>query len=805
MPIRPHLLHLLAASLVAFLTACSSGSNSSGPPAGDDPPDPDPLSLEGFVVDPNITTINVSWATSVPTTGAVEWGETALLGNRIENSAMTDMHMVVIPNLEPDTVYYVRVESVGADGQSVDAGPLSTLTLIPTGFASSDFNQPNLEQGTFTFVDPAGQAQLALEGSGSGQAFLRLSVPAGVSYQPWLTNGAARVTQDVADEDIALQASFIGALDVNGTGHGLTFEEANDTFLRFDFAYNQDRVQLFAATFRDGAQVNIFTENLFDGPRAAGEPLDLRVTRSGDTWTQEWSDNGSTWQTGAVFNFPLALQNAGLFVANSGNPPVAHEMLVDYVFQLGSEISPEDGGTPNDALPPLLYRSETQAAGSTSIRTTWFTDELASGEVRFGLDTTYSGGTVPVTSLAHSHSIVIPDLLPGTEYHFQIIATDPSGQSSTSSDLVESTLDEGQLGSPTLTFWTGLPNADGVQVHSFGQNGDPQAQVNVLGVVDDDDELNLVDSLTLQFRLNNGPLVDIPIGNDRNLTFDPWRLANEGDFNIELFTSELASVPLIAGVHRNELEIRAIDDDGNLAVVTSFVDYTPGVDWPLPTTVSWADVNNLHQGDVGQIAQVVDGDWFVDEAFSSQPLLRLEPDALGYDRLVAIGQSTGPNAWTDYEARTQLTPLALDPLGFTTGTGSFAIGFIMRWCGHTADGPFPAPLHNIYPFGGGFFFRWFPTRERWQFWQNENEQITGLSGNDLSLGVCYEFRLRVETLPSGGSRYRMRLWPTSTPEPDQWTFDETTSGLNDHPSGSFLLVAHHVDVLIGDVTIVPLP
>lgn len=792
-------LYALVGLTLALSTACSSGGSTEGGPGVE------PLTLEGLVIEPGVTGLNVSWATSQPTTALVEFGTTVLPDQSVTVGTSTDVHSVAIGGLDPMTVYYVRVTCEAADGQIVDDGPTSAMTLALGSFASADFNQPNLQLDTFTFVDPAGQATLALEGAGSGDASVRLGVPAGVAYEPWITNGAARLAQAVEDEDMVLTASFVGPLSVNGTGHGIYFQEAPNAFLRFDFAYNNDEVQLFAASFRNGSLQEMVSSQISSGPHPAGQPLFMRVSREGDNWNQQWSNDGSTWIQGANFDFVATLETAGLFVANSGNPAVAHEMVSDYVFLQGSEISPEDAGVVTDNLPPLLYRSTTQTLDSSTVRVDWFTDELAGGELRWGLDSNLADGTTPITDLEHSHSVQVTGLAANTTYFFQVVSSDAGGLLTTSPVLTATTLADGQTGAPQMEFWTGTPDGNGVPVMRFGENGDPQDQVNILGVVTDSDEDRIVDSVTLYYRLNGGTWTNLRLGDDRLLSYVPWRLANEGDFNLELFPGELTVVPAVGGVHRNTVEFMVEDDDSNMVFYDAFVDYTAGVDWALPAAAVWDDVNTLHGGDFAPVAQIVDGDWYVDNDPALGAVLRPQPDSLGYDRLIAIGEGTGAGAWTDYEATTTLKVLSLDPLGFTTGTQSFAIGFILRWSGHTTGGPFPQPRHNIYPFGGGYFYRWFNTSERWQFWENDNEAITNLSGSEVQLGINYNLRARVETLPGGESRYSMRLWEVGTSEPALWTFEQTTAGLNDHPAGSFVLVAHHADVQIGNVTITALP
>ena len=59
------------------------------------------------------------------------------------------------------------------------------------GLTTDDFNQPNLNTNLWTLIDPLGDAIISLTGSGTGDAKLLLSVPAGPSHDPWATDTAS--------------------------------------------------------------------------------------------------------------------------------------------------------------------------------------------------------------------------------------------------------------------------------------------------------------------------------------------------------------------------------------------------------------------------------------------------------------------------------------------------------------------------------------------------------------------------------------------------------------------------------------
>jgi hypothetical protein len=59
--------------------------------------------------------------------------------------------------------------------------------------------------------------------------------------------------------------------------------------------------------------------------------------------------------------------------------------------------------------------------------------------------------------------------------------------------------------------------------------------------------------------------------------------------------------------------------------------------------------------------------------------------------------------------------------------------------------------------------------------------------------------MRVETQANGHGLYSFKSWAQGTPEPVTWLFQY--SGVNDLPTGSVVLIAHHVDAVFGDITV----
>ncbi|MFN0159305.1 MAG: immunoglobulin domain-containing protein [Bacteroidota bacterium] len=321
-----------------------------------------------------------------------------------------------------------------------------------------------------------------------------------------------------------------------------------------------------------------------------------------------------------------------------------------------------------------------------------------------------------------------------------------------------------QVGESVITLWDG-------NVQHFGEIGNPVPDINILGNVSPSKNLS-----SLTYTLNGGVQVTLTVGPDDR------RLERQGDFNIDIPLKDLF-------IGTNQIIITA-NDDGGAVRETVIVHYTAGQSWPLPYNVNWSSV-----GTIGDAAQVVDGFWEIQSGF-------LHPVQPGYDRFVAIGDQQ----WSDYEVTVPVTILGLDSSGFAPPSNGCGVGFLMRWPGHS---DLPAslagrqPKTGYLPLGALGWHEWEPTGQRTKLLGNNLQVLDQDStGRTLLFNTPYLFKMRVETTPGSGGRYMMKIWEASDPEPVEWDLvgQEAPS---DPQQGSLLLVAHHTDVLFGDVSVVP--
>ncbi|MCL7414070.1 MAG: DUF1349 domain-containing protein, partial [ANME-2 cluster archaeon] len=314
---------------------------------------------------------------------------------------------------------------------------------------------------------------------------------------------------------------------------------------------------------------------------------------------------------------------------------------------------------------------------------------------------------------------------------------------------------------PVITVWYG-------NSQKFGQKGNPQKWVNILGNTYDPSGI-----ASLNYSLNNGIVQTLSIGPDGK------RLQSNGDFNIEIDYTEL-------NCGNNLLIINAANNAGNVKTEIAIVNYSCNNIWPRTYSINWNSVTTIQDH-----VQVVDGLW------TKEPN-SIRPSIIGYDRLVAMGDIT----WDDYEVTVPIT--INEPLNSSSPWGP-NVGISMRWQGHyDVDGK--QPRNEWWPLGALGVYIWVPQLNdyRLRIIGNNMQLIANdESAKELRVGVPYMFKMRAQTI-NANTIYSLKVWEEDTPEPLDWTIRGIgVTGELKH--GSVLLASHYVNASFGNVTIIPGP
>lgn len=174
---------------------------------------------------------------------------------------------------------------------------------------------------TLTGMPAGGISTISVSGSN-----VEIDVPAGYDHNLWSgsSNLAPRILQQTQNIDFDVEVKFISVPSVRYQMQGLIVQQDDDTFLRFEIFHDGTNVKIFAA-YIDGA-----TALTKHNGTLASVPAYLRISRSGNNWTFDYSFDGSTWQTATTFSQAITVTEVGIHGGNTGTTPPAFTAIADY-------------------------------------------------------------------------------------------------------------------------------------------------------------------------------------------------------------------------------------------------------------------------------------------------------------------------------------------------------------------------------------------------------------------------------------------------------------------------------------------
>ncbi|MEM9215757.1 MAG: tandem-95 repeat protein [Cyanobacteria bacterium P01_F01_bin.150] len=256
-------------------------------------------------------------------------------------------------------------------------------------FQSDDFNGVALDP-RWTFVNPLGDGSLLLSGTGTEDAYLELSVPAGVDHDLWRTDrNAVRAMQAATDDDFNVEVKFASEPVSKWQMQGILIEQDDSNWLRFDISSNGSSLRIFAGETSNGKSKKKLSTYI-----PAGSATYLRVDRQGDVWTLEYSADGVSWTAAGSFTHALNVISVGTFAGNAGKNLPAFTAQIDYFFNSAAPILPEDGVVvepPPNSVPDAVDDVATVAPSSDVTINVLANDNDADGSLVVGSVTVVDG------------------------------------------------------------------------------------------------------------------------------------------------------------------------------------------------------------------------------------------------------------------------------------------------------------------------------------------------------------------------------------------------------------------------------
>ena len=212
----------------------------------------------------------------------------------------------------------------------------------PSNLVSDDFCDGTLGSA-WTFVDPQSDSSQGFNDDGT-DGWAEVSVPAGTDHELWDEGiQAPHIIQPANDVDMEVTVKMLSpVVSPQYQEQGVMFKQDDNNFLRFEFYSSNSNTNIIAAILSGtGTPLNSNIVNNSDIVPLNTSPLFMRIQRTGDSWTQEYSTDGSTWTTAATFSYAMNVNGVGLYAGNAGGNP-AHTAQFDYFESSDNPLTGED-------------------------------------------------------------------------------------------------------------------------------------------------------------------------------------------------------------------------------------------------------------------------------------------------------------------------------------------------------------------------------------------------------------------------------------------------------------------------------
>lgn len=140
------------------------------------------------------------------------------------------------------------------------------------------------------------------------------------------------------------------------------------------------------------------------------------------------------WQTNpsAQFSAPTKINTINN-ITNALSIPLPAYSITTIVLNEGSTTGGGGGGGPQQQAPAISNISANNVS-TTGTTITWSTDEPSTSQIEYGTTTVYGNTTTEDKSMVTAHQASLSNLHANTTYHYRVISTNSSGQTSYSSD-----------------------------------------------------------------------------------------------------------------------------------------------------------------------------------------------------------------------------------------------------------------------------------------------------------------------------------------------------------------------------------
>ena len=313
------------------------------------------------------TSAAVSWTTSMGASSLVNYGATSAYGSNVSDPTLVTSHSLTISSLRCNSTYHYQITSTVGAGNSASTSDATFTTSACGGPVSDDFQGSVLNPMWAFYANCCGNVRM------SGTDAL-LFVPSVTSHDIYNVNQGVGLLQNIANVDFQVEVKFDSIVTQGDQVEGILVQQDTQDFIWYAVYYDGTTPRVYSAVTIGGTPSQPYNTPITIP--AGTTSFWMRVNRSGSTWTQSWSVDGTNY-TSHTFSQTLVVSGIGPAGGNdndpNNDPAPSFTAAVDYFFNSASPISPTDGGLPQPPNQPVfnVWYGDNQTFGQLGIPQRW--------------------------------------------------------------------------------------------------------------------------------------------------------------------------------------------------------------------------------------------------------------------------------------------------------------------------------------------------------------------------------------------------------------------------------------------------
>ncbi len=309
----------------------------------------------------------VSWTTNVGASSTVNYGVTSQYGYSASDPTLLTSHSLTLNSLACNATYHYQITSAADPSNSASTSDATFTTGACGAPVSDDFHTSVLNPMWAFYAQCCGSVRM------SGTDAL-LVVPSVTSHDIYNVNQGVGLLQNIADVDFQVETKFDSIVTQGDQVEGILVQQDAQDFIWFAVYYDGTTPRVYSAVTIGGTPSQPYNTPI--AIPAGTTSFWMRINRSGTTWTQSWSVDGTNY-TSNTFSQALVVSSIGPAAGNdndpSNDPAPSFTAAVDYFFNSASPISPTDGGLPQPPNQPVfnVWYGDNQTFGQLGIPQRW--------------------------------------------------------------------------------------------------------------------------------------------------------------------------------------------------------------------------------------------------------------------------------------------------------------------------------------------------------------------------------------------------------------------------------------------------